>query len=125
MKLLIQRDQRGGMLGKQVFSISVRASLSDDERANIKKYKLQETELYSSNPLVDRGSGALGLASRVAHRAMTTSIWVKDLENGKQIDCKDIVEMLLIEEQVKEAAKTFKAVLEAASQFGGEEVVEL
>ena len=125
MKLLIRREQRSGLLGKQLFTIDVRASLTDDERANIKKYKLQETELYSSAPLIDRGTGALGLASRVAHRAMSTSIWVKDLENGKQIECKDIVEMLAIEEQVKEAAKTFKAVLDAASHFGGEEVVEL
>jgi hypothetical protein len=45
--------------------------------------------------------------------------------NGKRIECKDIVEMLAVEEQIKEAAKTFNAVLSAASHFGGEEVIDL
>ena len=33
--------------------------------------------------------------------------------------------MLAVQEQIMEAAKTFKAVLTAAAQFGGEEVVEV
>jgi len=37
----------------------------------------------------------------------------------------EIVEMLAVEEQIREAAQTFKNVLEAAASFGGEEVVEL
>jgi hypothetical protein len=126
MKLLLRRDQRSGMLGgKPIFTLDVRASLTPDELANIKKYKLSETELYSNDPLADRGSGMLGLASRVAHRAITTSVWVKDLENGKHIEAKDVVELLAIEGQIREAATTFKAVLDAASHFGGEEVIEL
>jgi hypothetical protein len=125
MRLLFRRDQRSGLMGKVVFTLEVRADLSDNERARIRKYKLGDTELYASHEMTDRGSGLLGAASRLAFKAMTIKVSVKDLQNGKRIEVKDIVEMLAIEEQIKEAAKTFKAVLEAASRFGGEEVVEI
>lgn len=125
MKLLLRRDQRSGMMGKVVFSLEVRADITSEEKANIQKYKLGETELYASHELLDKGSGLLGAASRFAYKAMTISVSVKDLTSGKKVECKDIVEMLAIEDQIREAAKTFAQVLAAAAQFGGEEVVEV
>lgn len=125
MKLLLRRDQRSGLLGKMIFTLEVRAALSDEERHAITKYKLGDTVLYEKNTVVDPGSGLLGLASRVAFRAMNMSVSVKDLVQGKKLECKDIVEMLAVEDQVKEAGKTFNAVLNAARQFGGEEVIDL
>jgi hypothetical protein len=127
MKLLLRRNQKvSGLLGNKVtFTLSVRAELSPEEVANISKYKLGETMLYERDTLADKGSGLLGLASRVAFKMMNLTISVNDLEHGKEVDCKDIVEMLAVEEQIKEAAKTFHAVLSAASSFGGEEVLEL
>jgi hypothetical protein len=50
---------------------------------------------------------------------------VNDLASGKKVECKDIIEMMAVVEQIKEAAQTFKAVLNAAAHFGGEEVIEL
>jgi len=125
LKLLLRRDQRSGMMGKVVFSLEVRADITNEEKANIQKYKLGETELYASHELLDKGSGLLGAASRLAFKAMTISVSVKDLTGGKKVECKDIVEMLAIEDQIREAAKTFAQVLAAAAQFGGEEVVEV
>jgi len=125
MKLLLRRDQKSGLIGKVTFTLAVRAELTDEEKSNIKKYKLGETMLYERDKLIERGSGLLGLASRVAFKMMNISVSVKDLSNGKKIDCKDIIEMLAVEEQIKEAAQTFKSVLEAAATFGGEEVIEL
>ncbi len=125
MKLLIRRDQKSGMLGKVTFSLSVRAQLSADEKANIKKYKLGDTMLYERIKTIDPGSGLIGLASRMAMKMINITISVNDLENGKLVECKDIIEMLAVEEQVKEAAHTFSAVLSAASNFGGEEVIEI
>lgn len=126
MKLLLRREQRSAIIGsKPVFVLNVRADISAAEQANIAKYKLGDTELYASHTLVDRGSGLLGVATRFAHKAMTINVSVKDLTGGKKIECKDIIEMLAVEEQLKEAAKTFAQVLAAAAQFGGEEVVEL
>jgi F420-0:gamma-glutamyl ligase-like protein len=124
MKLLLRRDQRQGLLGKAVFTLEVRADLSAEERTNIQKYKLGDTELYASHD-IGGGSGLLGVASRLAYRAITIHVSVNDLANGKKVECKDIVEMLAIEEQIRQAAQTFKEVLEAAANFGGEEALEL
>jgi len=125
MKLLLRSDQRSGMLGKVVFTLSVRADLSAAEKSNIVKYKLGETVLYEKNTLTDRGSGLIGLASRAAFRAMNITVSVNDLAGGKKVECKDIVEMIAVIDQIKEAAQMFKAVLDTAANFGGEEVIDL
>lgn len=125
MKLLFRRDQRAAILGgKPVFAVTVRADVSIEEKAAIAKYKLGETVLYASHEITG-GSGLLGVATRLAYKAMTISVSVNDLVGGKKVECKDIVQMLAVEDQIKEAARTFKSVLDAAAQFGGEEVVEL
>lgn len=125
MKLLLRRDQKAGLIGKITFTLGVRAELTEDEKSNIKKYKLGETMLYERMTLTDKGSGLLGVASRLAFKMMNLSVSVNDLSGGKKIDCKDIVEMLAVEDQIREAAQTFKNVLEAAASFGGEEVIQL
>lgn len=125
MKLLLRRNQRQGLLGKMIFTLEVRADLSSEEKNAIAQYKLGDTMLYEKDTVVDPGSGLLGLASRLAFKAMNITVSVKDLVSGKKLECKDIVEMLAVEDQVKEAAKTFNAVLNAAKHFGGEEVVDL
>ncbi|MND07854.1 hypothetical protein D3C83_301130 [compost metagenome] len=61
----------------------------------------------------------------MAFKMINLTISVNDLENGKQVDCKDIMEMLAVEVQIKEAAQNFRLVLDAASTFGGEEVLEI
>lgn len=125
MKLLLRREQRSALIGpKPVFVLNVRADISTDEKAAIDRYRLGDTELYSSHE-IKGGSGLLGVASRIAYKAMTINVTVKDLTGGKKIECKDIVEMLAVEEQIRDAAKTFAQVLAAAAQFGGEEVVDL
>lgn len=124
MKLLLRRDQRPGLLGKMIFTLDVRADLSADEKERIRKYKLQDTELYASHAITG-GSGLLGVASRLAWKAVALTLTVRDLESGKRIEVKDVVELLAIEEHIRQAAQTFKEVLDAASHFGGEEVLEL
>lgn len=123
MKLLLRRDQRAGLMGKMIFTLDVRADLSADEKERIRKYKLQDTELYASHEITG-GSGLLGAASRFAWKAVTISVTVRDLESGKRIEVKDVLELLAIEEHIRQAAQTFKQVLDAASHFGGEEVLE-
>lgn len=125
MRLLLRRDQRSGLLGKIVFTLDVRAELSAEEIGNIQKYKLGTTELFASHEMTDRGSGLLGVATRLAWKAVTLTITVADLANGKRVEAKDVVELLAIEEHILGAAKTFKQILDAASHFGGEEVIEI
>ena len=125
MKLILHREQRKSVLGKAIFSLSVRAETTAEERAAIAEYKLGPSVLYEKNTLIDRGSGLLGLASRLAHHALNISVSVNDLANGKVVECKDIVEMLAVEETIREAGKLFNQVLRAAKHFGGDEVVDL
>ena len=125
MKLLLRRDQKSGLLGKITFTLAIRAELTDVEKSNIQKYKLGDTMLYERMKMTDPGSGFLGAASRLAFKMTNLSVSVNDLSRGTTVDCKDIVEMLAVEAQIKEAAQTFKNVLEAAASFGGEAVIEL
>jgi hypothetical protein len=125
MYLILRRDQRKGLLGKIVFQLDVRAEIAAEEMECILRYRLSETVLYTKGELTDRGSGLLGMASRLAFKAMNISVSVGDLVQGKRIECKDILEMLAVEDQIKEAAATFKLVLNAATHFGGEETIEL
>ncbi len=120
MKLLLKRDQGKTLMGATVkFILDARAELSADEKSNVEKYKIGKTLLYTN--MEDRGAGLMGVVSR-AMKGIELS--VNDLVDGKKIECKDIVEMISTEDQIKEACKNFKNVLETAAQFGGEEIVE-
>ena len=125
MFLVLRRDQRKSLMGKVVFQLDVQAEIAPEELECIARYRLADTVLYTKAELTDRGSGLLGLASRLAFKAMNISVNVRELVQGKRIECKDILEMLAVEGQIREAAQTFKAVLNAATQFGGEEAIEL
>jgi len=124
MQLVLRRDQRSSLMGKIVFSLDVRAEIPDEDRANIRKYKLGDTMLYQSHEITG-GSGLIGLASKLAWKAVSINVSVNDLVNGKRVEAKDIVEMIAIEDHIREAAQTFAAVLRAAAQFGGEEVIAI
>ena len=125
MYLVLRRDQRRSLTGKIIFQLDVQAEITPEEIENIQRYRLGDTVLYTQNVMTDRGTGLLGLASRLAFKAMNISVSVGELVNGKRIECKDILEMLAVEEQIKEAAITFKQVLHAATYFGGEEAFEI
>lgn len=125
MKLLLRRNQRDGMLGKVVFTLSVRADLTAEEREHIRKYKLGNVLLYEKKPLKEGGNEYQKLGRFIAYSVLNLTITVNNLDEGKSVECKDILEMLAVEDQIREAAQTFKAILTAAATFGGEEVVEL
>ena len=125
MKLLLRRTQNVGILGTPTFTLDVRAEISQEERSHIAKYRLGDATLFAKYTITDPGSGLLGFLSRLIFRAANLSLTVNDLANGKRIRCKDVVEMLSIEEHIREAGRKFMAVLRAAAFFGGEEVIEL
>lgn len=127
MKLLLRRQQEShGLISTTVtFRLHIRAGLTPEESEAVKRYKLGKTMLYEKYKLADPGSGLMGLASRLALKAMNLTISVDDLEKGKQIECKDIVEMLAAESQVMEAVEMFKKILDACRNFDGEQVIEL
>ena len=112
-------------MGRVVFSLTVRAELSETEKSHIKKYRLGDTLLYTRAVMTDPGRGLLGAASRLAFKMTNLTLTVDDLSQGKVIECKDVVEMLAVEQQIREAAETFKNVLTAAASFGGDIVVTI
>jgi hypothetical protein len=131
MKLLLRRSERSSVLGKPIYVLDVRAEISDEEKNWIGKYKFGPSLLYSRKqppPKIDHDSAlsvSLDVGVRLLHHAMNITVSINDLVNGKRVECKDIMEMLAAVEQIKEAAQNFGAVLRAASQFGGEEVITI
>ena len=119
MKLILQRDQRRTITGKPVFILKVMAELTSAERSDIEKYKMGDTMLYTN--LEDRGRGIVGAITRAA---IGIEITVDSLVRGKSVEVKDILEMVALEDQVKEACQNFKILLDAAANFGGEEIIE-
>lgn len=126
MRLLLRRSERASVLGKIIYILDIRAELSGEEKGWIDKYKFGNSLLYSKKGKlsVDINTPS-GVGATLLHHAMDMTVSVNDLLHGKRIECKDIMEMLGAEEQIKEAAQMFGNVLRAASQFGGEEVIEL
>ena len=123
MKLHFRRDQRSG-LGGIVFVLNVRAEISPDERVALSKYKLNNVLLYQRNPKAMQDTWT-GIAKHLIHQALDLTIQVKDLAEGKKVECKNILEMLAVEEQLKEAGQNLAGILRAAMLFGGEQVVEV
>ena len=119
MKLILQKDQKRSMTGKNIFVTDATAELSPGEKENLTKYKMGKTLLYTN--MENRGAGLTGMLSRAA---IGVEITIDDLVNGKRVESKDIVEMLAIEEQIKQACQNFKIVLETMANFGGQEIVE-
>ena len=125
MKLLIRRSQRPGALAGVVFQLEVRAEMSAEDKATIDKYRLGNDVLYQRDKNVLTEETFVGFAKVLAKHAMNITVKVADLRDGKRIECKSIVEMMAVEEQLKYAASVLSAIMQAATGFGGEEVVEL
>lgn len=122
MKLVIVRNQESkGMMSKSIrFSILAKVEVTEEEKDNIAKYKLGKTILYSN--MEDRGSGVLGAISR---KAMAVEFDINDLINGRKIESDDILEILDLEETIKNVARNFKQILEASANFGEEDIIDL
>ncbi len=126
MKLILKRSQKSGMMtSKMTFMLNAQVQLTDDEKGALKKYKLGKEVVYSKVKLDIPIGGLAGVAARLAEKAMNITVTVDDLVNGKHLECKEITEMLAVEEQLLEASQVLKKILEAASHFEGEEVIEI
>src|SRR5262245_29107713 len=117
MKLLLRRGQKTSLWGTTTFVLSVRAEFSPDETHNIEKYRLGPNVLYSRLEVTDRGSGLLGLFSRLAIHAMNISVTVHDLFGGKRLEFKTIEEMAFAENQLREACEHLKAAITRSAGF--------
>jgi hypothetical protein len=112
MKVLFKRELgSSGMIKKTTtFTLHVRAELTAEEQALIKKCDAADTVLYS------------WMAGR--KRDLDMQMTVGDMMRGTTINCEGFVELIRAEDEVRNACGVFKQLLERAKTFGQEEVVE-
>jgi hypothetical protein len=132
MQLLIRRNQKSGMLGGTKYTLHVRAQLTDEERALVKKNNLAGELLFYFDKDENRTGGFMvrlkamgGLAGVLARKMRDTSLTVAKIIEGTDITCDNVAELIGVEDQIKEASLMFKAYLDAAAKFGGEEVLDM
>lgn len=118
-----------GLLSKSaVFALEARVDITDEELSHIKRYKMGQEVLYSKDRVAPDKSGEAswkGIARNLAAAATILTIRIDDLIKGTKVECKDILEMMDVEEQIVTACQTFKNILASMAHFDGEEVIEL
>ena len=129
MELLLSRSQKTGIagIGGISFVLDVRTQLSSQEDDYVRTYRLGSTVVYQKESVTDKlaNSGLFKqLFTMLSARATGRMFTVNDLVRGRKVECKDIVEMLDAETQIKEAAEVFHTILITCQHFGGEEVVK-
>jgi len=144
MQLKIQRSQReGGISGSTIiFCLDVRAAYTEEERANIEKYRIGKEIIYSSQAaqrhaanmsaqldriesrsLSEKASGLARGAVSLALAKLNLNISIASLGRGHHIECKDLEELLQAEETIKEAGRKVTGYLAAAATFNGSEIL--
>ncbi len=142
MKLVILRTAKGDMLRKGGLTVALQAELSPEERTLVREYDLAKvvlTEAVAGQRIGGAGRAALGglvkaasvggaltgMGARAAKGALVQSMTVEELVGGKNVECKDIEELVAAEARGREAAAVLKALLGAAGKVGQEEVIEM
>lgn len=118
-------------MGGAKYSLYVRAQLSDEEKALVKKNNLAGEMLVYYDRDADKANlaGAMkdagGLAGALMRKMRDTALTVAKLIEGAEIKCDNVGELLGIERETKEAALMLKNYLDVAATFGGEEVLDM
>jgi len=120
MELLVRRGQgeSGGLFSsKKVFTLYVKAQLTEEEQANVKKYDMGYTTLYS-----DPEAGTDGEVKIDGYKYPIVSVSL--LAEGVHIQCKTVLTMMDVEEKILGGCNFFKQMLDTAATFGGEQVYQ-
>lgn len=123
MKLVLSKKQekKGMVSSKVVYSLTIRADITEQEKDNLQKYGMANEVIYSDV----EGDPASSVWKSIKTIATSTVIRVSDLSQGKTIECKDFIEIIQVEEKVKQACQTLKNLLEAMANFEGEQVINI
>ena len=137
MQLALRRSQRKtGMLSKDVlFCLHAQVRLSGEERFAVDEYKLGKQIIYNSEKgreQLERSKAAMndgkllrGMAA-LARGALSLKLTIENLTGGKDIECKDLDEVLAAEAAIHEACENCKQYIAVAQSFdGSEQVVEI
>ncbi len=128
IRLKIRRSQAKGLVRGVQFNVHFIAELSPDALQAIGHYRFGKTVLYQKDLELKLSFNVLLALWRLFWLWITRSRWqitVDDLTKGRSVKCKDILEVLQVERDIRVAAELFANILRTASWFGGEEVLEL
>ena len=131
MKLLIRRDQKSGILGKQKYTLYVRAQLNDADATLVRKNRLEnELLLYFDKDAHSSGyarrakdeGGFMGLAMSLMR---DVSLTVAKLIEGATFTCDNVGQLLSVEDEATRSAMQLKRYIIAAATFGGELAIDI
>jgi hypothetical protein len=127
MELLLSKSQKSGMLSSTItFILNIKTRLTDDEQALVRKYKMGKEVVYEKLPVgaaISNMGSIAGALTAITAKALKLVFTVDDLVKGRTIECKDILDMIAAEQQIRDAADGFWGILQASKDFEGEEVV--
>lgn len=133
MKLLIRRAQKAGLLGKQKYTLYVRAQITDAEQEIIRRnglagelllYYERDTQAGGINAMYAK-DGLIGGLGGLLKFMRDVSLTVQLLVSGTTFTCDNVAQLLDVEEQALQAAKNLKRYLDAAVSFGGEVAIDI
>ena len=127
MELLLTKSQKSGMLSSTItFVLNIKTSLTSEEQALVKKYKMGKEVVYEKLPVgaaVSSMGSIAGTLTAITAKALKLIFTVDDLVKGRTIECKDMLDMIAAESQIRAAADGLWGILQASKNFEGEEVV--
>ena len=127
MELLLTKSQKSGMLSSTItFVLNIKTRLTSEEQALVKKYKMGKEVVYEKLPVgaaVSSMGSIAGTLTAITAKALKLIFTVDDLVKGRTIECKDMLDMIAAESQIRAAADGLWGILQASKNFEGEEVV--
>ncbi len=133
MQLHLRREQKRNMSGSVTYTLHLFVEMGDDAKNAIKHYGFGNEIIYTKKPVMQADSlwAKLNPWKWVMHiiwwllTRRLHSVRVKELVTGKTLKCKDIFEMVEIENQIFHAMKNFGRIMYTAAHFGGEEIFNI
>jgi hypothetical protein len=112
MEVLLTKSQKKGMMGMGAvsFILEIQARLTEEEKALVKRYKMDDIIIFEKMP-IHSAVNAAGVMGKLA------------IGLASKIEAKDISEMIAAEAQIRGAAENFHNMLMASKYFEGEEVI--
>ena len=128
IQLKVRRAQTRSMTGAVTFSIHVIAELAPEARRAIEHYRLGKTVLYQKDLQLKLSLNMVLALWRFLVLWLTRKRWqirIDDLVRGRTLTAHNVIELMRIEDEIRQAAQTFAQILRLAATFGGEEVITL
>lgn len=128
MEVLLTKSQNKGMmgLGAVTFTLHVKARLTDEETALVKRYQLDNIIIFDQFPYLTQVFSKfrwMGMLYAIAARLFKINFTIGNLISGRSVQAKDVVDVLQARTELTGAAQKFHNLLMASKYFEGEELI--